>query len=220
MRAGIISSPISGTSYYGLNTKYVDFFTKLGFDVDLINPLSKKINDNIDLLVLPGGADVNPNRYGQKPEWYCGKPNIFFEEFDKEMLPLYVNRVYTGELKSIFGICRGFQSLCVHFGAKMIQDFPFRSSSYNKRWEKVERIKVNHKVHKINSIHHQGLFARHLSDAIEPIAWSLEEKNLEVMKIKDINIAGVQYHPEELIEDDFTPNFIRNLVGVEKQEKI
>ena len=49
-----------------LNRAYVDYFKNFG-RVVLIDPSEATVFEGLDLLVLPGGPDVNPIRYGQFP---------------------------------------------------------------------------------------------------------------------------------------------------------
>ncbi|MCD7871756.1 MAG: gamma-glutamyl-gamma-aminobutyrate hydrolase family protein, partial [Clostridiales bacterium] len=68
-------------------------------------------------LLLPGGADVNPNLYNQAPAAACGKPNEKRDFAEPKILDAFLK---TG--KPIFGICRGIQILNVCLGGNLIQD--------------------------------------------------------------------------------------------------
>jgi len=212
---GIILTPIAGTKSFGINTAYIQYFMKFG-KVELINPMNNEVKP-LDLLVLPGGADVDPKRYNAEPDFKCGKPNLFLERFDTKVLPKYYEALNTGVVKNIFGICRGFQSIGVDFGNPLVQDFPFESSDYNDRGETVDKMLVGEEKFNINSIHHQGFFT--VNDQIEVIGYSQNEGNIECFKVKDKRIWGVQYHPEELFKDKFTPNLIKSILGT-KEAKI
>ena len=69
-----------------------------------------------DMLVLPGGADVDPSRYGEKPHPMCGRVNAQYEYMDTHFLPKWLE---TG--KPIVGICRGMQTLNVALGGSLYQ---------------------------------------------------------------------------------------------------
>jgi len=60
------------------------------------------VRKDLDLLVLPGGPDVDPMRYLDQDDDFSlwnGKPCVFKERFDKILLPQYIeNRT------PIFGI--------------------------------------------------------------------------------------------------------------------
>lgn len=118
MKKIAIVGHFTGPNSFGISKPYMEFFSNFG-EVQIITPWEKEIR-NVDLLVLPGGPDVNPLRYLQPEDElsiYVGSPCPFKEKFDRELLPKYIENE-----TPIFGICRGHQSLAVHFGAKLVQD--------------------------------------------------------------------------------------------------
>lgn len=81
-----------GENSLGSTVSYVEYAERFG-EVVLLSPEHEPKLD-LDLLILPGGADVDPARYKQKPNWYTGKPDLIKEYFDRKYLPIYVaNRV-------------------------------------------------------------------------------------------------------------------------------
>ena len=64
----------TGENSFGASISYMDYLKAFG-DVDLLLPWSD-INHHLDLIVLPGGPDVNPNRYGQIPDFFTSKPCV------------------------------------------------------------------------------------------------------------------------------------------------
>jgi len=192
-----------------INDRYMHWVSQFG-NVQFINPLDENVYD-LDLLILPGGSDVDPARYGEKPKPYCQKPNIFDEWFDKFMLPKYIAKQIP-----IFGICRGFQTLAVHFGVKLTQHLYAPYS--DPRGKLVENLEFNLEVQpsdrayniakmvkkgspvKVNSLHHQGFYQWDCekNPMIQILATAKEALNVEVFKVKDMPICAVQYHPEEI----------------------
>lgn len=219
-RIGIVLTPINSSKHFGINNAYVYYFSKFG-DVVLLNPLIDEVA-NIDLLVLPGGADVDPKRYNAEPGVLTNPPNLFHERFDTQVLPKYIEALKQGEIEGIFGICRGMQSLGVVFGNPLVQHHMFKSSAHNWRGQTVDKMIVGKDLFPINSIHHQGFFE--INDAFEIVGISENEGNIEAMRHRDLNIFAVQYHPEELSKDTFTPDIIKDMLGLhdeeEKEEKI
>lgn len=73
----------------------------------------------IDGLLIAGGADINPARYGQEPDehvttWYDDRDASelwLLEEADRERLPT-------------LGICRGMQMMAVAAGGSLVQHLP------------------------------------------------------------------------------------------------
>jgi putative glutamine amidotransferase len=83
----------------------------------------KTIVDCLDGLLLQGGTDVEPQRYGElpiKPEW-AGDALRDRLEFD-------LIEAFLAADKPILGVCRGFQVLNVAFGGSLYQDIPMQHS--------------------------------------------------------------------------------------------
>ena len=184
----------------GITLPYFEYLSEFG-DIVLINPLTDTINTSLDLLVLPGGADMYPMRYGEKPSRYCGKPNLDLEYFGVNVLPKYIEETEI----PILGICRGAQELRVTYGGKLVQHIGQDFS--NTRTELVDTLVYTEfgnqcitngdltRVAKCNSIHHQGWFDN--TPHFEVIAYNKEFMNVEIMLNYERNILAVQYHPEE-----------------------
>ena len=91
-----------GDNAFGVTTSYMTFVAQYGEPVILLP--ESEIRKDLDLLILPGGLDIDASRYGQIPGYLNTKTDLFKEYFDKEHLPEYI------EMKTpIFGICRGHQ---------------------------------------------------------------------------------------------------------------
>ena len=71
-----------------------------------------------DGLLLPGGGDISPARYGQE-NLGSGEPDL---ERDAAELQLVAD--FTAWGKPILGICRGIQMINVALGGTLIQDIP------------------------------------------------------------------------------------------------
>ena len=91
------------TGALGVTMPYIKFIENFGA-ARLIMPWEKDtFNPNeYDLIVLPGGPDVNPARYGQLPGAYTGNSCIYREAFDEHFLPKIIDAK-----RPIVGICRG-----------------------------------------------------------------------------------------------------------------
>lgn len=181
----------------------------LGGDVVLINSRSETVNTDINLLILVGGADVYPLRYNEKPGIKTGQPNIDLEWFDMYMLPQYIELAAQNKL-AIFGICRGFQTLNVHFGGSLVQDINQAYSSKDRSELVDDILTCNSNVYqfrnaenkpvlefKANSLHHQGLYLPQLSNQFWAIGKNKKYDNIEVMIHKELPIAACQFHSEE-----------------------
>ena len=74
--------------------------------------------ENYDGLLIPGGGDINPKRYGKEnlgSQWIMD---------DLDQLQLDVLDAFVRREKPVLGICRGHQLINVYFGGTRIQDLP------------------------------------------------------------------------------------------------
>ena len=70
-----------------------------------------------DGILMPGGPDIHPNRFGQEVEPGCGKIDLERDDFELALLGAALEAK-----KPVFGICRGIQTLNVACGGTLIQD--------------------------------------------------------------------------------------------------
>ena len=124
----------------------------------------------------------------------------------------------------IFGICRGLQTLNVHFGGTLDQHIDTKTSET--RSELVhDAFQLKHIVpgeqssvtkFRVNSLHHQAI--GRLGDDLEiMLTDKLPTKNndfiVEGIRHKSLPIYGVQYHPEE-IYDEYSLKVIQYLISL------
>lgn len=223
LNVGILTSTASiGSAYQTWAEETLSYLPNVDeVNVELVNARSSKLRTDIDVLILVGGSDVYPARYGAKPHSRCQKPNIDLEWFDTEMLPQYIKLAQQNKL-AIIGICRGHQTLNVHFGGVLTQDFPYNYSG-DQRGKLVDKLtlispdlknKTNNNIFdwakqiqtyrketsliEVNSLHHQGFNQYQLATCFEMVAIETNHRNVEIMAHKEFPIIGFQFHPEEL----------------------
>jgi putative glutamine amidotransferase len=79
----------------------------------------------LDGLLLPGGDDVAPERYGQAPHPHLGSVDDARDELELAI----TQRALQDDLP-ILGICRGIQVLAVAAGGTLYQDIPTEIEQY------------------------------------------------------------------------------------------
>lgn len=194
-KIGIVGWKIGGA--FGVGISYMRFIESLDAEVIILSPVSS-IRDDLSLLILPGGPDVNPTRYGGIPDWNTSAQDPIREHFDVYHLPEYVKN-----MTPVFGVCRGLQSICVHFGSSMYPDMYHETNTDEDPYKAVHELNIsgNEKlVVKVNSRHHQSI---HLSDSkvIKVLATHRKIKShIEAIAIEGYPIRAVQFHPEDLDE--------------------
>lgn len=153
--------------------------------------------DQLDGLLLPGGGDVEPHRYGQTADTDALYGMVgLHDEFDLALIESAIDRDLP-----VLAICRGMQVLNVARGGTLIQDLqggghwmcehPVQIDGSSKLAEAAESTDLQH----CYSVHHQGL--DRLGDGIEPIAYDAAGL-IEAVQFRDASwIVGVQWHPED-----------------------
>jgi len=148
-----------------------------------------------DALLLPGGGDVEPWRYGQKNT----ASRHLEPERDQAELELLAR--FTVLKKPILGICRGIQTINVFFGGTLCQDIPGHCC-----FDGIDRL---HTVHTalsafrdfcgetciVNSAHHQTVDV--LGSGLQAVQWA-PDGTIEAVCHKTLPVWGVQWHPERL----------------------
>jgi putative glutamine amidotransferase len=170
-------------------------------------------------LMLTGGEDVDPARYGQSPHPTVTSVNPARDAVELAALAAAVRRGIP-----VLGICRGMQVLNVGLGGTLIQDIPSQrkggllheqSAPVDKEWHHatVEEGSglaaiFGTRALFINSFHHQAVDI--LGDGLRASAWAEDGVVEGVEGTGDTWICGVQWHPErgeaEAPQDQRDPN--------------
>ena len=224
-RIGLLTSYSRDDDRLFIKRPYHDFAEQFG-EVILLTHRNEPVED-LDLLILPGGADVNPAVYGKSPFWLTQRPDIFREHFDINVLPKYMEMNMP-----IFGICRGHQAFAAHNGIELQQHLNVQVDEYvaNQTSEIIATSKyaqdllgVEEGVH-INSLHHQVVrYTEELkkNPKVDVAALTVvnEKPIVEALIYKDYPAITVQWHPE-LIFDSFSMKAVRSLLAGKLQKKM
>lgn len=162
-----------------------------------------------DGLLLAGGGDVNPTRYGQTPRKECGKPNDTRDEAELQMLEAFLPTN-----KPILAICRGVQLMNVYFGGTLHQDISKIQVCNHSQLRKIPRT-VHHiktmphtKLRRllgeaplqVNSAHHQAVDQLGPGLTVNAVSEDGFIEGAEVFLHPFC--VGVQWHPEHLSKND------------------
>ncbi len=155
-------------------------------------------------LLMPGGVDIEPSRYGQETHEKCGKIDLARDAAEWWMLEAFLSTK-----KPVLGICRGIQMLNVFQGGTLHQhieghsDFKSRSIGCHKvtvtSGSMLEGI-VGAEVLTVNSLHHQAVDA--LGKDLEVCAVSEDGIVEAVGHTLHPFLLGVQWHPEHMSRKD------------------
>ena len=150
-------------------------------------------------LVLCGGEDVAPHRYGQEN---CGSqpPDLLRDEAELALFEAYFRAG-----KPILAICRGMQLVNVALGGTLIQDLPDHLRPFHtgtKDCVHPIRTAEGSLLHQllgptpqVNSSHHQAL--DWLGEGLRAEGWS-EGGVIEAVTHAAFPLLAVQFHPERM----------------------
>ena len=187
-----------------LNHDYVNAVVRAGgVPLPLVSPFG--LNELIDLadgLLLSGGVDVDPVRYGQE---------ILNDtvEIDRarDALELSLIERYWRTGKPILAICRGLQVLNVAFGGRLVQDIPtWCGASHAAGVEHPVTVAQGSLLNEltgktrlmVNSYHHQCIPEDGLAPVFVPTAaWTgCGVTMIEAFEQPGYPLLAVQWHPE------------------------
>ncbi len=155
----------------------------------------------IDGLLLPGGSDVDPARYGQT----MNGTTWVHPDLDEAQFSALEAFVRTG--RPVLGICRGNQVINIFFGGDLIQDLPEESKKHHSRSGQQDSI---HPIHVepgcwisdlygtdfvVNSAHHQAI--NKPAPGFRVIAQADDGVNEAILN-DELPILSIQWHPERM----------------------
>ena len=148
-----------------------------------------------DALLLPGGGDLEPWRYGEA--------NTASRNLDpvRDQQEYVLMQQFAVLRRPILGICRGLQTINVYFGGSLLQDIPGHSTVGD--IDRLHHVRTVPSLLRelygeegiVNSAHHQA--------SLEPvpgfraIQWA-PDGVLEAMVHEEKPIIGLQWHPERM----------------------
>ncbi len=173
----------------------------------------RDVYERVDAVLLPGGPDVDPVIYGQERH-----PETKIIDAPRDALELTLTRWLVEDDRPLFGICRGHQVMNVALGGTLVQDIPSQVETTlthdlpdeyprSTRLHTVD-IKPESRLASIlgttqvivNSLHHQSVQAP--APGVDFTAYA-PDGIVEALEVPDKQfILSVQWHPEDLYEDD------------------
>lgn len=207
----VIAIPQMGNSLFRkyMKSKYVKSLESAGaavkwIELDNIETAAAKVL-SCDGLLLPGGADINPQMYGQEPNEKCGKPNAVRDTYEPAILQAFLNT-----RKPILAICRGIQLLNVYKGGTLLQDIKaeqkykhmdFFSRAGSIHPLSIEKSSLLYNILEteninVNSMHHQAI--DQVGTGLTVTAKSADGY-IEAVELRNHPFCiGVQWHPEHM----------------------
>jgi len=197
------------------NRLYADAIRRHGGEpilIDAATPLAERAAGltAMDGLLLAGGTDMDPSRYGQPNQ---GSRDL---EPERDALETEAWNVAAEQATPVFGICRGFQVINVLMGGKLLQDVaghagpawgdgpalrhPLRLAPGSRLARILSPSNVGGGVVSVNSYHHQAVGRSDLADGLVAAGWSPSPVGdiVEAVESRDPGrlVLAVQCHPE------------------------
>lgn len=211
----------SPVAIYGNNQAYIRAVQRAGGVALLIPPhpdtdALEAVCSRLDGLLLSGGCDIDPARYGEASIPACQEPEPARDELELALAAWALDAAVP-----ILGICRGMQLLNVACGGTLYQDLATQQPeaaqhdhaaigrtfrAHGIRLQEHSRLSeiLGTSPYTVNSLHHQAV-AR-AGAGVEIVGWS-PDGVAEAMEVDGHPFAlAVQFHPEELEGDHEHPD--------------
>ncbi len=166
-----------------------------------------EVLDRVDGLVLTGGADVDPRRYGAAPAERTSRPRVLRDEWEIALARAALDRDIP-----LLAICRGLQILNVALGGSLHQHLPevtgheghqpapgiFGAVDVNIAQGTRTAELTGPRVH-VSCHHHQAI--SRLAPGLK-VTGQADDGTVEAVEVPGLVFAvGVQWHPEENSDD-------------------
>lgn len=195
------SAQIKGLRYSGsvVANAVLDSIARAGGDPFVISPATNSnVWSLVDGMVLPGGSDINPARYGAAAdETYVGTDYPEQDEAEAKAIAMAQEMGLPTLL-----ICRGMQLWNVERGGTLVQHWPDDPQQHVDTVHDVE-IAANSRLSaalgeaeevSVSSYHHQAV---HRVGAGLSVVATSSDGCVEALEDPDHNTVAVQWHPED-----------------------
>ena len=153
---------------------------------------------------MPGGADIDPRRYGAEPDPRSTDIVAFQDDLDIGVTLAVVD----AELPML-AICRGMQILNVALGGTLVQHVRETTTAHHNTIHQVG-VTVGSRLHAIvgaenidvSSYHHQAIDRLGAGLAVSAVA---ADGVVEAVEHRRADIVAVQWHPEDCHADIWIP---------------
>jgi putative glutamine amidotransferase len=171
-------------------------------------------------VLLTGGGDVQPARYGAKPTADTRGVDPTRDDYEIRLL-----EVAMASDLPLLATCRGMQVLNVTMGGSLLQHVPHVTgqdhAQYDRWRETVHTVKIDPDSHlaealgatevEVNSLHHQAV--DQAAEGTRAVAWA-DDGTVEAIEVPGSpHIVAVQWHPELMEDHPEQQGLFRQLVA-------
>ncbi|MBQ8588889.1 MAG: gamma-glutamyl-gamma-aminobutyrate hydrolase family protein [Firmicutes bacterium] len=204
-----------GQQWNYIASDYVDAVVKAG-GIPVLIPVygdaevTRSVTERLDGLLISGGNDVDPRRFGVRAKSYCGGICVPRDEQELELARYVIEETNI----PVLGICRGIQVMNIAMGGTVYQDLEKEGGFEMHSAEMYPRTAVVHEVMLsegsmlrsvlgeetigVNSYHHQAV--KETGCGFVVTGKAVEDDVIEVMELPGERfVVGVQWHPEMMV---------------------
>jgi putative glutamine amidotransferase len=194
----------------GESEPYEEALRAAGIEAVLLSPGGPASITGMAGLLLMGGSDVNPARYGEERHAETQEPDDARDELECALIGEAIARDLP-----LLAICRGIQILNVQHGGTLVQHLDSTKRHRQRRENRglpAHRIEIipgtrlagiagDARAWDVNSRHHQAI-AR-VGDGLRVSARDAEDGTIEAVERPDKRfVVGVEWHPENMSAAD------------------
>jgi putative glutamine amidotransferase len=189
----------------------------------------ERILESVDGLLLVGGADVDPIRYGAQPH-----PHVYGIDPHRDELEIGLVRAADHMKVPTVAICRGAHIVNVAFGGDLIQHLPevegplVNHGQPNGGEPAVHDVKVAYPsrlaaccnqdtLKKCSSHHHQAI--GRVGEGLVAVGWT-EDGLVEALEREEGWMLAVCWHPEETASQDSAQQSLLNSLVDKARERV
>jgi putative glutamine amidotransferase len=173
-----------------------------GIPVHLSATGSAAVVRRVDGVILAGGEDVDPRRYGRRPTRDVGPHDTRRDEFELAV----ITEALAADVPML-GVCRGLHLINVACGGTLIADLgareefehhlPLYPAATRTQTVAFKPGSLAQRVFgeelEVNSFHHQAVDDP--GDGVDVVGWS-SDGVVEAIELPGREVLGVQWHPE------------------------
>lgn len=157
----------------------------------------ERLAERFDGLLLTGGEDIAPERYGEAPHPDCGEIDL-----RRDAAEWSLTAAFLAENKPIFGICRGLQFINAAMGGTLYQHLPTDCGVCHDDTVHPVTFAPDSRLGRLlgaetrcNSLHHQAI---HRVAAGFRVTATAADGVIEAIEHESRPVWAVQFHPERM----------------------
>ncbi|BAF70485.1 gamma-glutamyl-gamma-aminobutyrate hydrolase family protein [Nitratiruptor sp. SB155-2] len=178
---------------------FIQFLIKIFHAQPIFVHPDSTLPKSFDALLISGGEDICPKRYGLHLEWPCEEKRdemeleLFHQAFDKKL--------------PIFGICRGMQLINVALGGSLHPNIEALELEYQHPYTPLPLQTITilphtklHRVLQTSTIKANALHNQAINILGKDLRIAAKDQNgiIQAIEHETLPILGVQWHPEYL----------------------